>query len=232
MTPSRGSLGRGAQNSGSALIIVIMVIVILGLFMPYVLQSFSNRNRTQLGFRHGDAVDSIVQAVASKALGELRDHFGQYCPPTYPIWCNPRTMVCPPSFPVCNPFPQGPPPPTVKYTPGVNPATGQTNHRVFGKGDPAFRIELFQFGGNPFVPARFLVPETDPEAWIDRFGAGVGGSVMPLRVTFSVCRVEIAGRVAPLFPYNLAIPWPTTCPPQHVLQVSYTGLIPLANLPM
>ncbi len=200
--------GEGSPSStplrGSALLVVIMVILIVALLIPSILRSFTLKNQTQLNYRNSDAMDAVVQAIVTKSVFELRDIFQRYGG---------------------GPFPQGPLPgtPDVRYT--------QLRPRIFAKGDPAFIVDVRQFDGNLFGPRRFLAPEEDPQVWIAAFGAGIGNNVMPLRVVTQICRLEIAGRAVPIFPFNIdPVKWNPLCPPNHLINVNYTGLIQRNNL--
>ena len=197
------SLRRNCRN-GSTLVIVLVTTALMGLLIPSLIRSFALKDRTQSSYRSSDAMNSVVDAVAVRALSELKLLFNTFGPggPTPPI---------------------APWPATARYT--------QLRPRIFPKGDPGFLVEEYQFDGTSFVPVKFVAPETDPVVWIARFGAGIGNNVVALRIQMTVCRISLSGRPIPAAPsYNLGVAWAPACPAEHIVQVNYTGLVPRANL--
>jgi hypothetical protein len=198
------------RPGGSALVIILVCLAIIGILVPELIRANKTRNQAQNALRNAEALDGVVDAVTSRMVSELKPLFERY--PNGPTNAGPPAQRFPASARYGGP-------------------KGSANNRVLPKGDPAFLVELRRLDGTSFIPTLFMAPETDPRGWIENIppagagaGNGIGGGTFPLRITMQLCRLAIP-RAVPAPPYLLNTPWPSPCPPNQIVQVDQTVLI-------
>jgi len=229
---------------GSTIVIVMVALGILGLTIPSLLSMLRRKNQEEFDFRASAQYDALVEAVANRALIEIRELFA--------------TQTIATGFPNGFPRPGGGRFYTGPPNPGLDPplttlgvAGPFGTPRVFAKGEPAFIVRNRKFSLltstfdeqplNDPAQSSFYAPESDPIVWVEfgpannGFGLGTaaaaGGYVYPLRILMRVCRIPKAGFLPPVAaPYNLGAAWPQVCPANHIITVNYTGLIMRRNL--
>jgi hypothetical protein len=74
----RDDVGLRRARNGSVLLLVLVTLAFIGLLMPMLLRSLTLKNQVQNNFRSTEAMEAVVQAIAAKAVGELRELYRQY----------------------------------------------------------------------------------------------------------------------------------------------------------